>query len=280
MAAYEKTDIQKVIDQEIVPGLREVLRERVGFTARVLDKSAYAVEGIETIHFPYRDKRVAQSTTVTGSLNAVAGARKRDSLDLSIVLGDAFTLSRHLAKEANARIAEEELSEIVNAIMQARDQRVYTVLNAAAFHTVERTTSIMDDIADMRKKLRDNKVPVQTGEVTLGLNNSDFAKVTKSDDFAKVDSFGSKGEQLKSEGVVGKIYGMNVMEHDYAESLAFHKNAAAFADHGELLVMKAENPLEMGDTFSVSLKGNAKALHTDGENSPYIVKLVDPAPAP
>lgn len=279
MSKFVKSDLEAVIAEEIAPELQLVLRELSGFTARVLDKSNYAVPGIDTIHFPYRAPRTAQSTTVDGSLLAVAGKREKDTLDLSVVLGDAFTISRHLAAQAKANIAEEEMNEIVEAIKLAQSEQVYNNLAAAAYHTVTRTSSILNDIVSVRTKLRSNKVPFAGEAVTLALNTSDMAKVFASPEFARVDSFGAAGEQLKKEGIIGKIYGMYVMEHDYEESIAFHKAAAAFAQQGELLIMTEVDALGMGDTFSISVRTNSKALRSSGENkSPYIVKLVDPTP--
>lgn len=273
--AYTKAELQKTITEKLVPALQEKLREKTGFAAATRNRSDLAVKGVDTIRFPYDTLASIEEIAVDGSLTLDKVTYKSDTLTLDGVLGRAFALKRHLNIESVLNLAVEEMANTVGSMKVQRDKKIYDELVSAfdATNKIVRSGDSRTDVIALRKKLFDNKVPFD-GNVYLAVNSTDMAAILDTPGFVEADKLGS--DQAVREGVIGKIFGMLVLEHNYDETIAFHRNAVNWADQGEMIVMSQENATAISDDFSISMKFGQQAAKTEGSDiCPYVAYLAD-----
>lgn len=269
-APFVKGDI--VTDSAIMEEVQEILQNTPGLHMMFTDVSQYAVQGVDSVEFP----KVGPVTTQDAS--TVMEHKKRtyalDTLALSIERGHCFFVKNSLRKESKINLTEAELRDGMVAILNDRDESIHDAL-AATTNTVERTADIGDDIVDARKILVDNKVKMIAGQQVILANSSDYAKILKHSSFTDASKLANASVPLVT-GSVGRIYGFDVVEHLFDETIIASKKALVYANHLAPDINTAVDVKNNAVEWSEVLKYGVKAL----QSLAYAVKLVDPAPAP
>ncbi|WP_417447201.1 hypothetical protein [Kangiella sp.] len=265
-APFVKADI--VTSSNILEQVQEILQKTPGLHTAFTDVSMYAEMGSDSVEFP----KVGPVTTqdATGTMEYKNRSYTMDKLDLSIERGHCFLIKNSLKKESKINLTEAELRDGMISILNDRDQSIHDAA-AATTQTVERSADIGNDIVDARKILVDNNVKIIPGQQVLLANSTDFAKILKHTAFTDAAKLANSSVPLVT-GAIGRIYGFDVMEHTFAETLIASKRGVVYADHGEPDVNTAPAVKANGTEWSEVLKFGVKAV----QDLKYVVKLADP----
>jgi hypothetical protein len=207
MAVTGNTQLGATKQDLIAALVQKELKFQAKLINTVSDVSAFAVKGSKSISFP-----LAGSFTVENRASATAGTIQdltfaKEQLDLNYRAYIGWTVDSVDEYQSNVDVQAEYIKRASTAHARNLDEQVLTILNA-------------------RKWLLKNQAVLS--DCTMVVNPDDESLLLAIPEFVRADAYGNSN--IPS-GVIGKIYGLNVMIHskpDLAKSFIFEKSAVAF----------------------------------------------------
>ncbi len=225
MAVTGNTQLSAVKADVIAAMVQRELKHQAKLIGTVSDVSAFAVQGMKSISFP-----TTGSFTVENRASATAGtiqdlAFSKETLDLNYRAYIGWLIDSVDAYQSTPDIQAEYVKRASTAHARNLDEQVLTVLDASSGYQqaagVDKTK-----ILNARAWLLKNQARLE--DCTLLLNVDDEKAVLAIDEFVSADKYGTSN--IPS-GVIGKIYGINVMVHTkptLAKSFIYSKEGIAF----------------------------------------------------
>ncbi len=212
--------------QDLIAALvQKELKFQAKLMGTVSDVSAFAVKGAKSISFP-----LASSFTVENRASATAGSIQdltfaKEQLDLNFRAYIGWTVDSVDEYQANVDVQAEYVKRASTAHARNLDEQVLSTLDASSGYTqaagIDKTK-----ILNARKWLLKNQANV--ADCTIVVNPDDEALLLAIPDFVQAYAYGAANIPT---GVIGKLYGMNVMIHQkptLAKSFIYDKAAIAF----------------------------------------------------
>jgi len=225
MAVTGNTQLGATKQDLIAALVQKELKFQAKLIGTVSDVSAFAVKGAKSISFP-----LAGSFTVENRASATAGTIQdltfaKEQLDLNYRAYIGWTVDSVDEYQSNVDVQAEYVKRAASAHARNLDEQILTVLDASAGYT--QTAGIdQTKILAARKWLLKNQAVLS--DCTLVVNPDDEALLLAIPEFVRADAYGASN--IPS-GVIGRIYGLNVMVHtkpNLAKSFIYEKSAVAF----------------------------------------------------
>lgn len=210
--------------------IKALVQKELKFQAKLLstitDVSPFAIKGSKSVSFP-----TAGSFTVENRASGVAGtiqdltfAAEQLLLDQRLYVG--WLVDSVDEYQANVDVQAEYVKRAASAHARKIDELILSTVDAAAGYTQAAGIS-QTKILNARKWLLKNQANV--ADCTLVVNPDDEALLLAIPEFVRADAYGSSNIPA---GVIGKIYGFNVMVHTQptlAKSFIYDKASVAVA---------------------------------------------------
>lgn len=205
--------------------VQKELKFQAKLIGTVSDVSAFAVKGAKSISFP-----LAGSFTVENRASATAGTIQdltfaKEQLDLNYRAYIGWTVDSVDEYQSNVDVQAEYVKRAATAHARNLDEQILTVLDASSGY-VQAAGIDQTKILNARKWLLKNQAVLS--DCTLVVNPDDEALLLAIPEFVRADAYGASN--IPS-GVIGRIYGLNVMVHtkpNLAKSFIYEKSAVAF----------------------------------------------------
>jgi hypothetical protein len=225
MAVTGNTQLGATKQDLIAALVQKELKFQAKLINTVSDVSAFAVKGSKSISFP-----LAGSFTVENRASATAGTIQdltfaKEQLDLNYRAYIGWTVDSVDEYQSNVDVQAEYIKRASTAHARNLDEQVLTILDASSGY-VQAAGIDQTKILNARKWLLKNQAVLS--DCTMVVNPDDESLLLAIPEFVRADAYGNSN--IPS-GVIGKIYGLNVMIHskpDLAKSFIFEKSAVAF----------------------------------------------------
>lgn len=221
---------------EIAPTKAEIVstmvQKELSFKAtllsRVLDVSMFAVKGAKTISFP----KFTNQFAVQKRASANPGTKQKLQFDLDTLAlsEDAYIqwlIDSSDAIQSSVDVQQAYISRVAGAHGRGIDLDIIAALIASAGLDLGADTVITEDhILSMRKYLLDSFC--ETSNMTLLVSTTQEKAMLKIPNFVLASSYGGAG--AIASGVIGKVYGVEVMVHGglaAGDAIMFDKEAVA-----------------------------------------------------
>ena len=225
MAVTGNTQLTATKQDLIAAMVQKELKFGAKLLGAISDVSAFAVKGAKSIAFPNADSFTVEnrsSATVGTIQNLTMTAEK---LDLNYRAYVSWLVDSTDEYQSNVDVQAEYVKRAGSAHSRNIDDQILTILDASSGY--QQLAGIdQTKILNARKWLLKNQA--MTTDVTIVVNPDDEALMLAIPDFVRADAYGNSN--IPS-GVIGRIYGMNVMVHtkpSLAKSFIFDKAAVAF----------------------------------------------------
>lgn len=218
------TQIDATKQAAIVEKVQRELKHKARLAGTVTDVSGFAVPGIKSISFPK-----LTSMTIANRASGVAGEAQTvtataDKLDLSFNAYCAWIVDAMDELQSSVKWQV----ELAVRAAAAHGRYVDAQIIAELANVAQETTTAGSISKAIAIELRENMVKnhVDPNECTLLLSPAEYSKALAIDEFIAADKYGQSN--LPS-GVIGKLFGLNVMEYSGLTSgfYCYHKDALA-----------------------------------------------------
>lgn len=225
MAVTGNTQLGATKQDLIAALVQKELKFQAKLIGTVSDVSAFAVKGAKSISFP-----LAGSFTVENRASATAGTIQdltfaKEQLDLNYRAYIGWTVDSVDEYQSNVDVQAEYVKRAATAHARNLDEQILTVLDTSSGY--QQAAGIdQTKILNARKWLLKNQAVLS--DCTLVVNPDDEALLLAIPEFVRADAYGASN--IPS-GVIGRIYGLNVMVHtkpNLAKSFIYEKSAVAF----------------------------------------------------
>jgi hypothetical protein len=225
MAVTGNTQLGATKQDLIAALVQRELKYQAKLIGTVSDVSPFAVKGAKSISFP-----LASSFTVENRASATAGTIQdltfaKEQLDLNFRAYIGWTVDSVDEYQANVDVQAEYVKRASTAHARNLDEQVLLTLDAASGYT--QTAGIdQSKILNARKWLLKNQANL--ADCNLVVTPDDEALLLAIPEFVRADAYGNSNIP---NGVIGKVYGLNVMVHTkptLAKSFVYSKEAIAF----------------------------------------------------
>lgn len=225
MAVTGNTQLSATKQELIAALVQKELKFGAKLIPTVSDVSAFAVAGMKSISFP-----TAGSFTVENRASATAGSIQdltfaAEKLDLNYRAYVGWLVDSVDQYQSNVDVQAEYVKRASSAHARNLDEQVLTVLDASAGYA-QAAGIDQTKILNARKWLLKNQANLS--DCTMVVTPDDEALLLAIPEFVRADAYGASN--IPS-GVIGRIYGLNVMVHTkptLAKSFIYEKSAVAF----------------------------------------------------
>lgn len=189
------------------------------------DVSMFAVKGAKTISFPRFGSLAVENraSAAAGTIQDITAAV--DTLPLNYRAYVSWLIDSTDEFQSKVEVTQEYVKRAASAHARQLDEAVLAVLDASSGY--QQTAGIdKTKILNARKWLLKNQADLS--QCFIVVNPDDEALLLAINEFVAADVYGSSNIP---NGVIGKIFGMNVMVHtkpDLAKSYIYSKEAIAF----------------------------------------------------
>lgn len=213
--------------QELIAALvQKELKFQAKLVGTVTDVSPFAVKGSKSVSFPNTGSFTVENraTATAGTLQDLTFTAEKLDLDQRLYVGwlvDSFD-----EYQSNVNVQAEYVKRAATAHARKIDELILAILDAASGYN-QTGGFDLTKILNARKWLQKNQAIV--GDCTIVASAEGEAKILAIPEFVRADAYGSSN--IPS-GVIGKIYGMNVMVHtnpSLVKSFIYDKAAVALA---------------------------------------------------
>jgi Phage capsid protein len=225
MAVTGNTQLGATKQDLIAALVQKELKYQAKLIGTVSDVSAFAVKGAKSISFP-----TAGSFTVENRATATAGTIQdltfaKEQLDLNYRAYIGWLVDSVDEYQSNVDVQAEYVKRAATAHARNLDEQILSVLDASSGY--QQAAGIdQTKILNARKWLLKNQAVLS--DCTMVVNPDDEALLLAIPEFVRADAYGSANIPT---GVIGRIYGLNVMVHTkptLAKSFVFEKSAIGF----------------------------------------------------
>jgi hypothetical protein len=211
--------------QEIIAAMvQRELKFQAKLIGTVLDVSAFAVKGSKSASFPKTGSLTVENRASGVAGNAQALTFATDKLDFDQRAYICWIIDSVDEYQANVDLQAEYVKRAGSAHARNLDDLLLTLFDT--FSGYQQAGPIdKTKILNARKWLLKNQA--QLSDLTLVVNPDDEAVLLDIAEFVRADAYGSSNIP---NGVIGKIYGVNVIVHSkpQAKSYMYSKEGVAF----------------------------------------------------
>lgn len=226
MAVTGNTQLAATKQDLIAALVQKELKFQAKLVGTVTDVSSFAVKGSKSVSFPNTGSFTVENraTATAGTLQDLTFTAEKLDLDQRLYVGwlvDSFD-----EYQSNVNVQAEYVKRAASAHARKIDELILSTIDAASGYN---QTGGMDltKILNARKWLQKNQAVV--GDCSIVVSTEGEAKILAIPEFVRADAYGSSNIP---NGVVGRIYGMNVLVHtnpSLTKSFIYDKAAIALA---------------------------------------------------
>lgn len=242
---------------------------------KVADYSSLAVAGAASIKIPRSTGfSVLDKSENTTALLQDDGSLAADTITLNKHKYVQFLVEDYAEVESSVNAANVFIQNATKNMALQLDKDIIVALKAASAATpthkikyIDTATNVIarGDILKARELLAIQNVPVR--ECYIAVSPSKEAQLLNIADFIDASKFGS-AEAIQN-GVIGRIYGMNVIIHNELtndETLVWHKSAVGFAMQFAPRLQSSYEVKELGELYSIDTKYGVATLDSGKRN--------------
>ncbi len=241
MANIFKASIDAV-SQEIVDSLvQQELIQSLVLAPTLNDVSARVMGGMDKLKLPRTGSFTAAAKSDGVDLTTQALTFATDDLNLDQYYGVFTTIERIASLQANVDLLGEVAKRMASALAYEMDAKIYAQMKltsaAAPDHRLlydnDPTATLgKNDFIKAKKLLKIQNVPMGDGKLFCAISPERESDVLKLADFVDADKWQTGSESAKMNGVIGRIYGFNVVVSNVVEdaaSIFYHSDHVAWA---------------------------------------------------
>lgn len=224
--------------QDLVSSLvQQTLKERAKLLPTITDYSQFAGKGANQVAVPRRTQFSAADKTENTDLTAQEITFASDIITLGQHKAIYAKLEDFASVKSNVDVQAQIIQEMAEEIALQFDRDVIAELKLASAAAPDHILDYVDgagdtlalaDIAAARTLLNRQNVPMEDRFMLISPERE--GDLISIDNFNNADRYGSREGLL--EGMVGRVYGFNVMVHTELtelETLFYHRSAVGFA---------------------------------------------------
>jgi hypothetical protein len=226
MAVTGNTQLGATKQDLIAALVQKELKFGAKLLSTVTDVSAFAVKGAKSVSFPTAGSFTVEerATATAGTIQDLTFAAEKLDLDKRLYVG--WTVDSVDEYQANVDVQAEYVKRASAAHARKIDELILTAIDAVSGYDQAAGIS-QTKILNARKWLLKNQADVS--QCSIVVNPDDEALLLAIPEFIRADAYGSSNIPA---GVIGRIYGMNVLVHTLptlAKSFIYEKAALGFA---------------------------------------------------
>ncbi len=212
--------------QDIIAALvQRELKHKAILVPTISDVSAFAAPGMKSISFPKTGSLTVENRASGVAGNAQTMSFTNDTLNLDTNAYISWIVDNVDQYQSNVNIQGEFVKRAASAHARNLDDAILTQLDT--YSGYQQAAGIdKTKILNARKWLLKNQA--QLSDLTLVVNPDDEALLLDIAEFVRADAYGSSNIP---NGVIGKVYGVNVIVHTkatLAKSFMYSKEGVAF----------------------------------------------------
>ncbi len=224
MAVTGHTQLVATKQDAIAALVQRELKYGAKLLPTITDVSAFAVKGLKSISFPkFNSFNVEKrSSTVAGTIQNLLATT--DKLDLDQRAYISWLIENMDEYQSNVAVQAEYVKRAGSAHARGIDEDILVALNANKGHSIAAGID-KAKILEGREFLLKNQANLN--DITLAVYTGDERAMLNINEFVEADKY---GQSNIPNGVIGKVFGINVMLHtkpDLAASFMFSKEALA-----------------------------------------------------
>lgn len=261
MANITKASIDAA-SQEIVDSLvQQELIQSLVLAPTLNDVSARVMGGMDKLKLPRTGSFTAAAKSDGVDLTTQALTFATDDLSLDQYYGVYTTVERIASLQANVDLLGEVAKRMASALAYEMDAKIYaqmklTSASAPDHRLVYDNTSTLgkNDFVVAKKLLKIQNVPMTDGKLYCAISPEREADILKLADFVDADKW-QQGSEAKLTGVIGKIYGFNIVVSNVVEdaaSIFYHSDHVAWARQLQPTMDTAANVAALGVDVALS----------------------------
>lgn len=223
-------------------------------TFTMVPVSGFAPPNGETVTVRVRAPRTAREQTTAG---AAITYDDQNEIAVDVSLKHKYD-AYHVTDEDQSLALEDFASQItepqVKSVAEAAELTAYTEINGlaadASFALTASASDTKTQLQTARETLSNNKVPASDRWFAAAPNI--ITRLLNVDEFVRADALGDGQSSALREGVVGRVYGFNVIEAPGltdGTAVAYHRSGFVFA------TKKPEDPRGAKESFAISDQG-------------------------
>lgn len=239
MANITKASIDAA-SQEIVDSIvQQELIQSLVLAPTLNDVSARVMGGMDKLKLPRTGSFTAAAKSDGVDLTTQALTFTTDDLNLDQYYGVFTTIERIASLQANVDLLGEVAKRMASALAYEMDAKIYaqmklTSATAPDHRLVYDNTSTLakNDFIVAKKLLKIQNVPIGDGKLFCAISPERESDILKLADFVDADKWQAGSESAKLNGVIGRIYGFNVVVSNVVEdaaSIFYHSDHVAWA---------------------------------------------------
>lgn len=241
MANQTKTTIDPVSMEIIDSIVQQELIQSMVLAPTLTDVSSRVGPGMDTIKLPRANSFTAAAKADGTDLTSQALTFATDSLLLDQYYAVFSTIERLGSLQANVDLLGEIAKRMASALAYEMDAKIYAQMKltsaAAPDHRVlfdndPTATLAKNDFVKAKKLLKIQNVPMGDGKLFAAISPERESDVLKLSDFVDADKWQDGSASAKLNGVIGRIYGFNVVVSNVVEDagvIFYHSDHVAWA---------------------------------------------------
>lgn len=210
----------------IVDMAQKSLKEKALFSNYFTDVSPFAKKGMKSISFPKLSEFTVGERASGGTLDAQAITSTVDTLDLNVPAYVKWIIDPNDEIQSTLQWELETVQKASSAQGRYFDLKIRSMILAEAAEVSAIGGISRDKVLEMREYLKKNEADL--GQVVLFVAPSEMTNLLKIEEFSKADVY---GQAVIPNGVIGKVFGIQVVEHNLLEDGEFvmaEKGAIAY----------------------------------------------------
>lgn len=235
-----KTEVDAVSMEMIASIIQDELIQRSILLPTVLDFSAMVGPGMDKLKIPRAGSFTAEAKAENTALNAQALTMATDDLALDKHYAVQALIEDFAKIQSQPDVLRIYLERFASALAYQVDVDLYSQLSSPSTsspdHQIDWANAPTDtvtkaDFLAAMKLLKIQNAP-QDGNFFALINPKRESEVLALSDFVDADKWVSGSESAKLNGVIGRVYGFNVLVSNIVsddDCIFYHKSAVAFA---------------------------------------------------
>lgn len=223
--------ISSIVQSELIQGMM--------LAPTLSDYSALATPGSDKVKVPRAGSFTAEKKLSATDFSSQALTFATDDIALDEDYGVFATVENIASLQANIDLVGQYAARMATALAYQMDQKIYVQMKLASASSPDHriafdnaSTLAKNDFVAAKKKLKVANVPLNDGKLFCAISPERESDILKLSDFIDADKYGAEAVAAKMNGVIGKIYGFNVIVSNVVEDAAcifYHSSHVGWA---------------------------------------------------
>ena len=264
MANITKASIDAA-SQEIIDSIvQQELIQSMVLAPTLTDMSSRVGAGMDKLKLPRTGSFTAAAKSDGVDLTSQALTFVTDDLALDQYYGVFSTLERIASLQANVDLLGEVAKRMASALAYEMDAKIYAQMKLTSasspdhrvlFDNDPTATLAKNDFVKAKKLLKLQNVPMGDGKLFAAISPERESDVLKLADFVDADKYQSGSESAKLNGVIGRLFGFNIVVSNVVEDNAvifYHSDHVAWARQLQPVMDTSPNVPALGVDVALS----------------------------